>query len=211
MTRILFAFCLLIFTASAHASQSTPADAERFVQENARSVIASLEDLAAGERDIDSVRAEFRARIDALIDLERITNMVLGRYRRTAPEEDVDEFREVFREYAASVYESELTSYTGQQFEVTGSIERRQGDYIVQSRVYGGDSGQEFRVNWRVMENRAGELRVVDAEVAGVWLALTQREQITGIIGNNRGDVTAATRVLRDRAARGASIEDVIE
>ena len=201
MLRVLLTAAALLFP-SAAAAQSTSADeAEAFVQDNARAVINTLQALNEGERALEDVREEFRARIDELADVERITNFVLGRYRRTASPDELEAFRQTFREYAISVYETELTNYAGQTLTVTGSVTRRPGDYVVRSEVTGGPEGRTYDVNWRVLEED-GALQVVDAQVFGVWLAQTQREQILSIIGNNQGDVSAATEALNARLDR---------
>lgn len=187
---------------SAWSQTTSAADAEAFVQGNASAVIDTLQALHDGERELASVREEFRTRIETLADIDRITNFVLGRYRRTASESDLEAFRETFRAYAISVYEAELTNYAGQTLTVTGSIVRREGDYVVRSEVTGGPDGRVYEVNWRVLENDQGELHVLDAEVFGIWLAQTQREQILAIIGDNRGQVSAATQALRGRLER---------
>lgn len=212
MFKPLLAAFALMFTASATAQDTSAAEAETFVQSNARNVIETLQALQEGERDLAQVRAEFRDRIDELADVERITNFVLGRYRRTAPQDELEAFRETFREYAISVYETELTNYAGQTLNVVGSVTRSPGDYVVRSEVTGGPQGRTYEVNWRVLDSEQG-LQVLDAQVFGVWLAQTQREQILSIIGNNQGRVSAATEALNARlnsretsvAAQGAS------
>ena len=199
MFKSLITLAALIFAAAPALAQQTSAEqAEAFVQENARGVIGTLQALEEGERELDSVREEFRRRIDELADVERVTNFVLGRYRRTASRDELEAFRETFREYAISVYETELTNYAGQTLTVTGSVTRSPGDYVVRSEVSGGPQGKTYDVNWRVLEED-GELQVLDAQVFGIWLAQTQREQILSIIGNNRGDVSAATQALNER------------
>ena len=172
--------------------------AERFVAENAEAVIETLQAYHSGERELEAVKRDFRQRIDELAEVDRITNFVLGRYRRTADEETLEEFRSVFRDYAIGVYESELSNYAGQSLEVTGSVERRPGDYVVRSKVTGANGAEPVQVAWRVQE-RGGELKVLDAQIQGIWLAQTQRDQITSIIGDAGGDVTAAIDALRAR------------
>ncbi len=178
--------------------------AEAFVEREAQRVIDALRAYQDGEMGLESLRRDFRDRIDHLADVERITGFVLGRYRRGANSETLDEFSQVFREFAIQVYERELGHYAGQTLDVTGSVTRRPGDYVVRSVVRGQNGEPDVPVNWRVLQGDNG-MKVVDAEVMGVWLAQTQREQITGIIGNARGDITAATRVLRERIARNNS------
>lgn len=176
----------------------TAADAEVFVERNAREIISTLQEMETGQRDIDDVKRDFRERIDALAAVDRITDFVLGRYRRTAPPETLEEFHRVFRRFAINVYERELTNYAGQTLDVTGSITRREDDWIVKSQVTGGPENETYEVNWRV-QPVDGELKVLDAQVMGVWLAQSQRDQITSIIGNAGGDVNAAIEVLRER------------
>ena len=196
MTGLLAAFALALIPASAIAQSAE--EAESFVQREAQEVIDALQAFNDGELDAETLKRNFRERVDILADVPRITNFVLGRYRRGADEAQLDEFRAVFREFAINVYERELGNYAGQTLEVTGSVTRAPGDFIVRSTVLANGNGEDVPVNWRVMEGDNG-LQVVDAEVLGIWLAQTQREQITGIIGNAGGDISAATSALRER------------
>lgn len=198
-------FLSLVFFALSPAAEASDARAaEAFVEREAQRVIDALQAWREGEVDLDTLRRDFRNRVDDLADVERITGFVLGRYRRGADPQVLEEFSEVFREFAIQVYERELGHYAGQTLSVTGSVTRNSGDYVVRSIVRGGNGEPDVPVNWRVLV-RDNEMKVVDAEVMGVWLAQTQREQITGIIGNARGDISAATRVLRERIERNNS------
>ncbi|MCC5981037.1 MAG: ABC transporter substrate-binding protein [Oceanicaulis sp.] len=195
---------LVFFALSPAAEASDARAAEAFVEREAQRVIDALQAWREGEVDLDTLRRDFRDRVDDLADVERITGFVLGRYRRGADPQALEEFSEVFREFAIQVYERELGNYAGQTLSVTGSVTRNSGDYVVRSVVRGGNGEPDVPVNWRVLVRDNG-MKVVDAEVMGVWLAQTQREQITGIIGNARGDISAATRVLRERIERNNS------
>lgn len=183
---------------SGPAAAQTASDAEAFVQREAQQVIDALQAFHDGELDEATLRRNFRDRVDQLADVPRITRFVLGRYRRGADEAQLEEFQTVFRQFAISVYEHELGNYAGQTLDVTGSVTRAPGDFIVRSTVRANGSGEDVPVNWRVMSGDNG-LRVLDAEVMGVWLAQTQRDEITSIIGNAGGDISAATRALRQR------------
>lgn len=183
---------------SGPAAAQTASDAEAFVQREAQQVIDALQAFHDGELDEATLRRNFRDRVDQLADVPRITRFVLGRYRRGADEAQLEEFQTVFRQFAISVYEHELGNYAGQTLDVTGSVTRAPGDFIVRSTMRANGSGEDVPVNWRVMSGDDG-LRVLDAEVMGVWLAQTQRDEITSIIGNAGGDISAATRALRQR------------
>lgn len=193
-----FAAAIALILLPSVAEAQSADDAQAFVQREAQEVIDALQAFRDGELDEATLRSNFRDRIDRLADVPRITQFVLGRYRRGADEAQLEEFQTVFREFAIGVYEHELGNYAGQTLEVTGSVTRAPGDFIVRSTVRAQGNGEDVPVNWRVMNGDNG-LRVVDAEVMGVWLAQTQRDEITSIIGNAGGDIGAATRTLRQR------------
>lgn len=194
------------FTLTFAAAQAQDAsEAEAFVERNAQEVITLLQSYDDGETDRATVQAELRAKVDELADVDRISEFVLGRYRRGADAAEIAAFKEVFREYAISVYERELGNYAGQDLTVRGSVARRDDDIIVQTTVNGGDDA--YDVNWRVLSSEGG-LKVVDVEVMGVWLAQNQREQITSIIGNAGGNISAATDVLSERMRTGEPLGD---
>jgi phospholipid transport system substrate-binding protein len=175
-------------------------EAEAFIETNAQEVITLLQAYDTGEADEGAVRADLRAKVEEIADTDRISEFVLGRYRRGADESEIAEFKEVFQNYAISVYERELGNYAGQELTVDGSVARREDDIIVRTTVTGGSD--TYQVNWRVLDGDAG-FQVVDVEVLGVWLAQNQREQITSLIGNAGGRISAATDVLRERMRTG--------
>lgn len=195
------AIVMTLPAAQAQAGQ----EAESFVETNAQEIISLLQEFEDGERGMDELRAELRDKVIEIADVDRISSFVLGRYRRGADESDLSEFKDVFQEYAISVYERELGNYAGQTLEVEDSITRSENDIIVESVVSGGNGDDPVEVNWRVL-NDGGEFKVVDVEVLGVWLAQNQREQITSIIGNAGGDVTEATRVLQAQIDSGEAL-----
>jgi phospholipid transport system substrate-binding protein len=195
------------FIAAAAFALSAPAafaqrasEAEAFIETNAQEVITLLQAFDNGEADESAVRAELRAKVEEIADTDRISEFVLGRYRRGADEAEIAQFKEVFQNYAISVYERELGNYAGQDLTVDGSVARREDDIIVRTTVTGGSD--TYQVNWRVLDGDAG-FQVVDVEVLGVWLAQNQREQITSLIGNAGGRISAATDVLRERMQTG--------
>ncbi len=187
-------------SAPAHADEA----AQQFVAENGALAISILRDDSLTVQD---KKHQFRTLVERVVDVPRVTNFVLGQYANVARnraydtqdalDADIEEFSEVFKDYAIGVYEARLGDYGGETFEVMGSTNRREDDFIVHTLVSGGNQDQPLEVNWRVLE-RGGEFRVVDVEVYDVWLAINQREEIVGIIREAQGDIDAATRALAE-------------
>lgn len=173
---------LLAGPAAAQTAQRD-AGAEQFVQTQAT---RALNILGSGS-DAEKIR-QFRVFVDQVADVPRITTFVLGKYARSIPPAQYQQFATVFREYASNVYESRLDDYHGESLKVTGSVIRKPGDVIVVSQVVGGAQKQPVPVRWRVIQSGGG-WRVVDVEVKGVWLAITEQQDFVSTIDNAGGNI----------------------
>jgi phospholipid transport system substrate-binding protein len=174
------------------------AGAEAFVQTRAQKIIGVLanKNLSAAQKN-----ASFHTAIDELADVPRITNFVLGKYARTITPAQKAQFSSAFRAYAEGVYQNRLGDYHGETLKVTGSVARKPGDVIVNTVVTGGQVSQPLPVAWRVLGS-GGSWKVVDVQVSGVWLAITQQQDFVSTIDNAGGDIGVLIAQLQRPAAR---------
>ena len=187
---------LALAPTAAVAQAARDAQAEAFVQTEAAKALSILNDSSLG---VDGRKQAFRAFIDRVTDVPRITGFVLGKYNRTVTPDQRAAFAAAFRDYANSVYESRFGEYKGDTLKVTGSTVRRPGDVIVTSQVTGPQHAQPAQVSWRVLQ-AGGGWKVVDVEVSGVWLAITQQQDFVSTIDNAKGDVSVLTAQLKRQA-----------
>ena len=187
----------LTLGATPAAAQNAARDvaAEQFVQTEAQRALTILAN--RGMSTAEKTRI-FRGFVDQIADVPRITQFVLGKYARTATPAQRQQFAVVFREYASNVYESRLDEYHGEDLKVTGSVVRRPGDVIVNSVVVGGKQSKPVAVAWRVMGGGAS-WKVIDVQVAGVWLAITEQQDFVSTIDNAGGNVDVLIRQLQDK------------
>ena len=71
---------------------------------------------------------------------------------------------------------------------------------VVSSVVTGGAKSRQENVSWRVQRSSDGRWHVLDVNVAGVWLAITQQQDFVSTLDNNRGDINVLIRQLQGRA-----------
>ncbi len=183
---------------AALAQQRGPRDpqAEQFVDGNGARVLTILnnrqESKAAKEQN-------FRALIDQVVDVPRLTHFVLGKYARSIGPDQYQRFAAVFRTYAERVYQSRIDDYHGEKFTVNGSVIRKPGDAVVTTTLFGGKMSTPTVVQWRVLGS-AGNYRVVDVQVSGVWLAITQQQDFVSTIDNAGGNINVLiTQLQNDR------------
>jgi phospholipid transport system substrate-binding protein len=174
-----------VSAAPVHAQVPRDAGAEQFVQAQAQRVISVLNDRSQG--NAEKIRV-FRGIIDQIADVPRVTNFVLGKYARTITPAQRQRFATVFREFAQNVYETRLGDYHGETVRVTGSVVRKPGDVVVNTTIAGGKLSQPVQASWRVLGG-GSSWKVVDVQVSGVWLAITQQQDFVSTIDNAGGNI----------------------
>jgi len=163
--------------------------AEEFVQDN---IHKGLELLNNKQLSADQRRVQFEGFLLGLTDMKRIADFTLGQYRRSATPADLAAFEAAFQNYAVAVYQSYFAKYAGQTLKVTGSQTRAADDFIVATQLIdpNDNSGQQpLEVDFRVRTDGGGKPVVVDFSVAGIWLALEERDQFTAFLGQNNGNI----------------------
>ena len=176
--------------------------AEAFVLSEANKVLAVLGDRSLS---LDAKKKTFRALVDEVADVPKITSYVLGKYRRSISDADFREFSVAFREYANTVYESRLGDYKGETLRVIGSTIRKPGDVIVTTEVVGGKSREPIKVLWRVLKGDDARWRAVDVQVEGVWLAVTQQQDFVSTLDNAHGDIHVLIAQLKGEKKTAAA------
>ncbi|MBV9541652.1 MAG: ABC transporter substrate-binding protein [Alphaproteobacteria bacterium] len=173
--------------------------AETFVQTNVTKGLAILNNKAVSN---DQKRSQFQGFILGLTSMKRIALFTLGQYKRTATPQEQDQFAAAFQNYATAVYQSYFAKYSGQSLKVTGSTERAPGDVIVQTQLIDPNdhSGQQpLEVDFRILSEN-GHFVVVDFSVAGIWLAIEERDQFSSFLGQNNGSIPTLIKHLGDLA-----------
>lgn len=181
------------------AANASAPPAEEFVQANVQKGLTILNNHAAS---MEQKRSQFEVFILGLTDMKRIAKFTLGQYRRTASPQDQDAFAAAFQNYAIAVYQSYFTKYSGQTLRVTGSQERAPGDTIVTTQLIDPNdrSGQQpLEVDFRVLSD-GGKFVVIDFSVAGIWLAIEERDQFSAFLGQNNGSIPTLITHLRELA-----------
>jgi len=180
------AFAASLFLAMPAMAAANPA--EDFVQDN---IHKGLELLNNKQLAADQRRTQFETFLLGLTDMKRIADFTLGQYRRSASPADLAAFEGAFQNYAVAVYQSYFAKYAGQTLKVTGSQTRAPDDFIVATQLIDPNDKsdqQPLEVDFRVRTD-SGKPVVVDFSVAGIWLALEERDQFTSFLGQNNGNI----------------------
>ena len=194
---LLFAVALAFAAAPAGADDANPA-ASAFMQSLGSKAINELTDPAVPQSDR---QARFRTLLDEHFDMPAIAKFTLGRYWRTATDEQRTEFRKLFEDFLVQSYSTRFSEYHGEGFVVAGSTTDDGGTIVVHSKI-DMPSSEDIRVDWHLRATDGGFV-IVDIVVEGVSMAVTQRSEFASVI-QSRGGVAGLLDALRAKNAQSA-------
>ncbi len=183
----------------AFASESA---AVRAVEEFSESITEFLENHADAA---DSVSAGpdglsnglFRI-LDEHLDIEAISQTVLGTAWRRASENQRLEFQNAFTSYLAQKYLQYFPGFVGAEFKIVGSDERRENHFVVYSDATIGD--RTTRVEWYVLHRR-GKNRIVNIASKDTSILSVERRVIRSLLQQRSGNLDRLTLYLPNRHA----------
>jgi phospholipid transport system substrate-binding protein len=194
MTRRWFALFALILSAATLAASpraAAQADPIAFINQLGVQAIQVLGPSVGPEARVQ----RFRELFGADFDLPRIGRFVLGRYWNVATPEQQQQFLGLLREYLAQAYAGRLAQYAGEKFTAVNA-QPRGDETIVFSEITRND-GTKIRVEWHLVNE--GGWKITDAFVAGISMAVTQRDEFASVIQQGGGQVQYLLDRLRQK------------
>jgi len=202
MTRRLFLTIVALLIGSAPlttASNAVAADAGVFMNELwGRTVEVLSNKVPRAER-----LARFRELYQQNFDGPGIARFVLGRYWRSASEQEQQEYLKLFQDYVVFVYGTRLSDFNGERFKVRGSRTDESGT-IVSTDIISPKGDAPIKVDWRLITDH-GAFKINDVIIEGISMLVTQRSEFASVIQRHGGQVGGLLTMMKERA-RTASV-----
>lgn len=144
-----------------------------------------------------------RALLSESVATDTIARFVIGRYWRTATDDERLAFLEVFRNTMVFRFMNLLGRYAGERISV-GRVDadpKYPDRFTVASRLVNPDA-RPIDIIWQVRRDRDA-YKVLDVVAEGVSMVLTLRSEYSAFIRQQGGDVGALTQKLHDRLPAG--------
>jgi phospholipid transport system substrate-binding protein len=194
VSRSLLGLVIAATIAASTASAAWAASASEFIRTAGERTFQSLGD--NGISDSERQR-RFRTILTDTFDLPTIGQFVLGRYWRTSTEAQRSEYLKLFEEFVVQAYSNRFKELGGKKFAVGLTQPVNEEDTLVQTEI-AEDKGPPIRVNWRV-RSMGKEYKVVDVQVEGVSMSITQRDEFAAVIRTSGGKVEGLISALRKK------------
>ncbi|MGB1539789.1 MAG: MlaC/ttg2D family ABC transporter substrate-binding protein [Rickettsiales bacterium] len=119
-----------------------------------------------------------------VVDVDWVGRFVLGKYWRSATEEQKKAYLDAYRVFLIKHYTSRFADYSGETFELPVAREDRENEYFVRMEIARPAGQAPVVVDYRLRYDQAKkDFKVFDIIVEGVSLISTQRSEFGSVVG----------------------------
>ena len=195
MRKVLNLF-LIIFSLFLFSNASADSNAEgskNFVEKLGKEVIETVSD----EKLSDSQRrSNFRYLYLNAFDNFYISRFVLGRYWKRIDKTVKEEFVKTFNDYIVSTYAPKFKGWRGEFKAVDALIEKN--FYNVKMDVINKD-GPVLKLIWKIYLDKNKNFKILDVNIDGVSMLVTQRAEFMSVIKNNPDGVVGLIKAMKKK------------
>ena len=183
---------LVLFNLNLTNSYSIEADV--FVQSTVNRAAETLSSGLTKEERMDKLKS---IALDT-VDIRGIGFYSLGAHRKSASDEQKNEYEKVFTEYFLQSFSSRLAEYSNPIINVDSKKKINENYTIVSSTLAATDKRPAVKIDWRIYTKNKEQPLIRDLIIEGLSLARTQKEEFNSIILSADGDINTLISKLRD-------------
>jgi phospholipid transport system substrate-binding protein len=144
---------------------------------------------------------EFRAIFTQNFDVPAIGRFALGRYWRTASEEEKAEYLKLFEDFIVGTYSARFGDYSGEKIKINGTRLGDEGEVTVFTELQrSNNSGPPYKVDWRLRRD-GSTFKIFDIIAEGISMSVTQRDDFSAAIQRSGGKVSGLIASLKEKTA----------
>jgi len=204
MTRRLFLTLVALIIASTSlttASDAIAADANGFMNQLWGQTVEVLSNKVPRAERLMRFRQLFQADFDG----PGIARFVLGRYWRSASEQEQQEYLKLFEDYVVLVYGTRLSKFNGETFKLLGSRTDESGT-IVSTDIISPSGEAPIKVDWQLIADH-GSFKINDVIIEGISMLATQRSEFASVIQRHGGQVGGLLELMRERTRMASAAQ----
>ena len=204
MTRRLFLTLVALIIASTSlttASDAIAADANGFMNQLWGQTVEVLSNKVPRAERLMRFRQLFQADFDG----PGIARFVLGRYWRSASEQEQQEYLKLFEDYVVLVYGTRLSKFNGETFKLLGSRTDESGT-IVSTDMISPSGEAPIKVDWQLIADH-GSFKINDVIIEGISMLATQRSEFASVIQRHGGQVGGLLELMRERTRMASAAQ----
>lgn len=171
------------------------AKAEAFVKKVTDEGITQIINADIPQKEKD---ARFEKLFNNALDLKFIGQFVLGRYWKTASNEQKKAFIDAYRDLNIKTWSQRFDEFKGKEFIFKGTTPSNSANQIFVNSLVPMDQGEPAKVVWRVKQT-GDNFKIVDIIIENVSLAITARNEYTAYVKSAPGGINDLIKDLQNK------------
>jgi phospholipid transport system substrate-binding protein len=132
------------------------------------------------------------------VDIDGIGRYTLGSYKNNITDNQMIEYKFLFRKYFLKSFASRLAEYSNPEIEVVSKKKLNKNYMMVSSILVSTEQRPEVKIDWRVSTKNPDNPKIMNLIIEGLSLARTQKEEFSSIIQSNNGDINFLFTTLKN-------------
>ncbi len=187
----IFFLTLINFQNKSEAYSTDPKQFIAEIVEEAKKILVAGNDKKFREKKLSEIAMQ-------TVDIEGIGNYSLGKYRKNLSEDNLKEYKTLFKKYFLKSFTSRLSDYSDPKIEVLSAEIKNPKYTIVKSILLATEKKPEVKIDWRVYTKNPEKPLIRDLIIEGLSLARTQKEEFASVIESNDGDIKKLFLTLKE-------------
>ena len=191
---------LAVMAGAAQAQALTPDSAKSFITDSGNKLVTIVNSGASeGQK-----ASQLRDLVNQIVAVDQVGDYVLGRYINIATPAQKQQFQTLFHQLLSYNITYQIKAYQGVSFVVNSAAP--QGDDVLVDTTITTPGKAPADVGW-VVEEDAGQPKIIDVIVAGTSLRITTRNDYAGVITDNGGQVSALLSAMQNQITKISSAQ----
>ena len=191
--KILLSFTIFLTIFFSNIGKVYSIEADVFVQSTVNRASEALNDKFSKEEKIEKLKQI----ASETVNIDGIGRYTLGSYKNEITDDQMIEYKILFRQYFLKSFASRLAEYSNPEIEVVSKKKLNKNYTMVSSILVGTEQRPEVKIDWRIYTKKPENPLIRDLIIEGLSLARTQKEEFSSIIQSNDGDINALFSTLK--------------
>ena len=190
----IFALLLVPFFANSANSNTNLSKSRLFIESLGQEVLTKIASKNITEKQREK---NFRELYTRAFDNNYICQFVLGRHWKKINKKTQQEFVKSFNDYLIMIYAPKFKGWSG-KFKTIGSQVENNMYVVAMQLVTNSNSSTSLNLDWRmILKNK--EFKILDVNIDGVSMLVTQRAEFSSVIKNHPLGVKGLIKKMNDK------------
>jgi len=119
------------------------------------------------------------------LDLNWMGNFALGFHRRSANNDQINKFLDIYKQLVLLQYANSIAGYQGEKFQMQSVQQLNESEFVVKSKIARENNRQDLNTDFIVRKFDSGSFKIFDIVTEGISYINSQRSEFNSFVSAN--------------------------